>query len=245
MFEYLGLLVDTLMKIVPGLKGAKERNRHAAIGANLLSFYNDTNRMLGIGYHLVSSMEVYVWRMEGHLATGNDPYALTAGQRMHRELQTQMETLSELHFTFTNIWYQLSPLVDTRSFQQLVILFAHKFSAISTLMEFVEKGFMPLDINYSLEELTTVRIRSTDDIQFWNMQSEPIQALFRYGNELDFVATNVPWEKDILLIIKKYLEVRRPKDQLDIIAQHLELLRQAIIENFELKDVISKVYDRH
>jgi hypothetical protein len=135
--------------------------------------------------------------------------------------------------------------MDTLSFQRLVILLGGKMNAVSFLMEFMKSGEMPLDLHYGLDQLLAPKNASAVELQYIIMPGmQVMEALVKYRSELKLVPTNVPWEEDILRVVKEYLEVRRPEEQLEVIAQNLELLRQAIAENFELKDVLLKVANR-
>jgi hypothetical protein len=245
--ELVSLLVETLAKVIPGLKGYRDKTRYASLGASLLIFYNEANEVVAEGQVLISSLRTYVQRMEYHLATGGgDPYALTAGQWMYSHLNKQSIALQRLHSAFEGLWYQLSPLVDTPSFQRLVILLEHKRNAVGTLAEFVANGQMPFDIGYSLNRLVAYKAEENDPeipADFINPQFEALLATAKYERELNAVPTNVPWEADILRVVKEYLRSRQPEAQLEEIAQGLELIRQAILANFELKDVLLEVVE--
>lgn len=217
MIEILGLIVETLAKVVPGLKNDRSRNKYASVGAELLIFYNEANSMLVVGQSLVTSLRTYVRRMERHLATGEDPYALTAGQWVHEGLQEQSVRLSILSQSFQRLWNELSPLVDTSAFQRLVVLLDSKADAVGALRRFMETGSMPIDLNHELERMIDAGAANKSGLTM-----NGFLAGHRYQSALQRIPTNVPWEEDVLEIVKRYLEVREPEAQLAEIASHLE-----------------------
>jgi hypothetical protein len=240
--EYVSLFVDMLVKVIPGIKGARDKDKYASLGAELLMFYNDANAMVTDGYDLISALRTYVERMERHLATGKDRTALEAGHWMHARLVKQAVTLRELRFTFSQLWDQLSPLMDPLSFQECVLAMMTKLFMVEELTGFVETGQMPLGPGRGLDQMPELtRIKGENEQEIKDKAAMMLLRNHRYT--LNFVPTNVPWEEDILHVVKECLEVRKPEQQLESISQGLELIRLAIIENFEIKDVLLKIPD--
>lgn len=238
MVELLALLVDALAKVIPGAKSIRDKGKRAELGAQLMSFYNEANGMLVVGRELAQSLRSYVRLMEEHLQTGQRPEALAAGHQMYSNLAHQAANLLRLNNSFVRLWSSLSALVDTSSFQRLSALLSRKARAVATLKEYVDAGYLPLDVTRGLERLlggqAGLSLESLPpNQQYW--------AIRDYLHSYEIVPVNVPWEANILAIVKQYLAIRHPEEQLDQIAVNLNAIRQAIVDNFDVGDILLRV----
>lgn len=237
MLEVAKLFLETLAKVVPGLKGLQDRNKRAEIGAELFNFYNAVNEMLINGVELTESLRVYVERMERNSRQAGDFRASSAGYWLHGNVQRQAKALGAIATSFSYLWESLSPIVDTSTFQRLASLLGAKTSAIRQLQELMESGQVPFDPRFGFENLIAIdRTESTE----LDRHEQELLALKNYEDGLSVVPYNVPWEATILAVVKDYLESRQPEQQLAQMTEDLETIRRAIIENFDISDILVK-----
>jgi hypothetical protein len=109
---------------------------------------------------------------------------------------------------------------------------------VITLLRAMQSGVLTLDSSLAFEELIA-------DPPPDKSAPEHLGRLEMYAERLDRLPTNVPWEAEFLELVKRYLQVRRPEVQLHELAALLEQLREAILTNFELNDVLLAVDRGH
>ena len=238
--ELLKTLLESLATALPNMKGARRDKKHAEIGVQLLDLYLKANECFAQGREVTRSLRVYVERMERHLSHGDDPYALTAGHWLHDSISLQAYLLSELQKLYQKLAPQLGILYSQKAHITFSQLWGRKASAVNALLDAMRSGIMVLDSNSALEDLTA---RGQELKRPFYPGPWDIERFDAYERQLDRLPTNVPWEAEFLEHVKRYLAVRQPERQLDELAPLLEQLRQAILANFELKDVLLAVGD--
>jgi hypothetical protein len=222
--ELLAALLDAVVQALPGIKNARDRQRLANIGAELLNFYNDTNRMLVAGDNLVQLLRTY--EKFGTKDPEKFPYM---GRVLQTDVVEQARTLKAIRNSYVNLENHLGPLIDNDSFRRLHVLFVIKLSALDLLATLLLDGKLPLDTGSGLETL---------------IESGGHQDMIRYVYSLETIPLNEDTTSRHLAIVRAYLRARQPESELEHIAEGLEEIRKAIIANFNLEDVLLKVREQ-
>ena len=236
MFEFLQLLADAVARAVPAIAKKKERDASAKLGADLFLVYVQFNEALVLAEEIVRSLEDYVTRMSEHLRTGDDSHALTAGDWVTDKIHQQVRNLTAVRDRLTSHAWELQVL-DGQSSNELEFLLDHKMSALKALSSVVDRERLPL-------RTTGVLIDDQGTLQV-----EPFIPRLNHYRELerDLMANSVPlnaqWTLEILIIVKRYLTFRKPREQLDEIRASLEKIRSALETHFTITDVLLRAGD--
>src|SRR5882672_1237886 len=96
MIEFLKLISEFLLKVIPSIPEHKRDKKFNELGAGLFLLYVKINECLMAGHDLVGSLEVYRRRMGNYLQDGSDDHALTAGRWVAYNAQIQRNRLAEI-----------------------------------------------------------------------------------------------------------------------------------------------------
>jgi len=237
--EFLQPLVDAVTKAVPAFVKKKERDASAKLGAELFLVYVQFNEALVLAEQIVRILEDYVERMTSHTRTGGDAYALTAGDQVSGKIHQQMGNLIGIRNRIYRQKWALQVL-DGRSTNELELLLDLKFSALSALAHTIGDQRIPLRTTGILIDDRGVLCASDDRARYsrigqYQKLSEELAA--------NSVPMNEPWGIEILAIVKDYLAIRRPREQLDEIRTSLEKIRAALEANFTISDILLRAGD--
>ena len=214
-------LLDAVVKAVPGIKDHRARQQHAEIGAALLRFYNQANRMLISGESLIETLRRYE-----HAASSGSP-ANYSGQRalILAYVRQQIDILTKIQASFLELASYLGPIIENHAFRELYRLFDIKRGALNILHYGIRENHLILDMS-SVQELIEQTNTDVKAVKGW---------------------VNVPLGEDFgpqyLPIVQAYFRTRNPEAELEQISSGLEKIRKAILENFKLEDVLLKVKD--
>ena len=234
MVEIFNALVEILSKAVPALTGARRTKRLNTIGTDLFVIYFRLNEVLVTAEQIVSSLETYVERMGRHLASGGDPYALTAGSWIRELLERQSVNLTRLCDLLASHDMRLV-LIDADAYTKLAPLIDRKSGAIRGLLKAIDGQRLPA--SPSADDVRF--ILATDD--FWSRDR-------RYDHIIDHlrhdgIPLDRPWGEETYQTVVAYLRERDPKAQLAEIAAGVERLRAALLEHFSVEDLLLAVGD--
>lgn len=223
MTELLAALLDAIMKAIPGVKGYRDRKRHAEIGASLLKFYNDANRMLIAGDILIKTSRAY------ERAAGDEDQASTLGELQEVILfytREQAHALADIQDSFDRLQIYLAALIKNDSFRRLDMSFRSKSSTLQMLNHWMRLAY---DRKLALDNLI-VTARSDIRRYEWSFKLLPLTDDFGGQEHLTSVQAYLHHTID-------------PEANLARIAAVLEEVREAILANFKLEEVLLRVKD--
>lgn len=239
MIEFLQPFVEVLARIVPGISSSRERTRSANLGAELFLLYVQLNEALALAEDIVNSLEVYVDRMSEHVRTGTDPYARTAGEWVSSNVREQIDNLAGIKDRMRKLRWDLQVL-EGEANNNLRFLIAYKMSALSVLADAVDRNRFPVLGRPQLADPASV----PPGVELLNdaISLGYYPALAREIAD-NSVAMDAPWDAAVLTVIKRYLEVRDPRRELDDIRTSMELIRAALEANFSVRDILLRAGD--
>lgn len=237
MIEFLQPLVDAVAKVLPSIAKKKERDASAALGAELFLVYVQFNEALVLAEEIVRGLETYVRRMNEHVRTGGDSYALTAGDWISEKAHQQLQNLTGISNRIDDWKWELQVL-DGQSTNNLRFLIDRKVSALRALSETIESQSMPIRANGILIDdhgtLHTAGSQRDNFAKYLELRDE-----LREGS----VPMNKPWGPEVLHTVTEYLASRKPRKQLDEIRTSLENIREALEANFTVQEILLRAGD--
>lgn len=226
MIEFVKLLVDVVLKAVPGMVSKNERDRAARLGADLFLLYVQINDVLVRAELIVTQMERYDRATDLELAT--------ARGALLQLVPEQISDLREITGRLQALHWELGVL-DGESSASLEFLLGMKSSALDQLSYALTLDHLPLGT-------TTVEV--DDDGIRWP-QVRPAHHARRtvFDNLRDELGRDHPTREDEVRRIRTYLERRQPREEMRAIRENLEKLREAIAANFTLQDILIRAGD--
>ena len=246
--ELIRACVDAVGKCLPDLLKMRRSNKLGDLGADLFLLYNHLNEAVICAEDIIACIETYVKRMEGHLQSGNDAYALSGGRWVAYKIEAQQHNLAKVGHSMYR-WRRHLQVLDPEAFRELVPLLEGKRNALDALLKSMTHGqSLPLGPSISSVQLLTAGSTTGDaddqasDSRSWFDQDYDRRV--RVANEIQrsAVPTGEPWDAEVLMQIKGYLD-SDPRRRLDEIKQMLVQLRGALLANFSIEDVLLKVGD--
>ena len=233
MLEFLQPFVDAVARAVPAVAAKKERDASAKLGSELFLIYVQFNEALVLAEQIVGSLETYVARMSEHVRTGDDRYALTAGDWVMDDVHQQVRNLTHIRERITG-WRWHLQVLDGRSSNELRFLLDRKLSALHVLSRAVERQRMPLrTTGVLIDEHGTLQV-GRDPIAYHELEDQLAA---------NSVPMDRPWTADVLARVEHYLAARKPREQLAEIRDSLEKIRAALEANFTVTDILLRAGD--
>lgn len=234
MIEIIKLLVDGLMKAVPILVRSRDQQKLKRIGAMLFLIYFRLNEILVVAGAIVSSLETYAQRMERHIATGDDAYALTAGNWISEKISKQQINLARVKALIRESRIELV-LIEPDSYVNLVPLLDAKVGALTQLTRAMEHGTLMLSI--SSKQLGYLQSQMDAPLQDYS-QTTANDAFSREYVNSQYVRTNERWDEAVYTVVRDYLDNRDPRIELAEIRNSIARLRAALLSHFAIEDML-------
>jgi hypothetical protein len=237
---YAGGMLETVTPILSILEKAikmldlaewRRKDRLNALGTELFLIYVNLNEVLACGTEIVDGLEVYLKRMQHHIDTGKDSYALTGGSWIAYKLQVQRVNLARVGHSIQRFGSELQVL-DATTYRQLLPFIAGKFNALNALVEILESGKLPIS---GPEGAGNIDLDQDD----YEAQDLLWQAMAR--NTID---TSQSWDSTIFERIKDYFDTRNPRKHLAKLEQILRTFKQTLEGSFSVKDVLVDIGDK-
>lgn len=234
---FLKICVEAIEKSLPDLIKLRRSDKLSNLGADLFLLYTALNESIICAQDIIKSLRVYVDRMERHLASGDDPYALTGGRWIRAKIEAQQQNLAKVGLNMGR-WRRHLQVLDPNAFRTLVPLIQGKQNALDSLLKLLNGGALPLDPSSMTREL--LGPEAVDDLNLAALNDRDWQP-----QELRWsaVPTSPEWDAEVLSHVRRYLATN-PSARLDEMAVALDQLRSALLENFSLADVLLRVGDK-
>jgi hypothetical protein len=217
--EALAALLGAIVKAIPGLEDHRARQKRAEIGAELISFYNEANRMLVAGDSLIHELRIY----EHAAATGKPDHYDALRKTIALHVRQQIAALREVAASYKALQGYLGPIITNDAFRDVSELFNYKEGFLIILAWHVTNDLI-LDVGFPKE--SSEQTNTDVELKGW---------------------VNLPLGKDFgpqyLPIVQAYFRNHDPEAELEQISARLEEIRKAILVNFELEDLLLKVKD--
>lgn len=233
MLEFLQPLVDLIAKAVPAIARHRERDGAAKLGAELFLLYVQCNEALVLGAKIVDSLEYYA---------SMPPHSRRAYQSYHGLadlVQEQMRNLTGIGNRLDRFQFEFHVL-SGRAALDLEFLIDWKSSALTLLANTIAHRQLPL-------RSAGVLIDDDGVLQLADRPSRSQLEQLRYQLGDELAASTLPldrsWGPEASELLQRYLDVRRPREQLDRIRDALETVREALVANFTLGDVLLRAGD--
>lgn len=237
MFEIIKVILETLGKLLNPSelsKLAKDKKRRE-IGAQLFLVYVYLNEVIVCGESIISSLEVYIERMQlGHA------HALTGGSWVSFKLNEQRLNIARLVTSIRRLSRELQ-IVDGEAYRQLMPLVEGKCNAIDGLLRILGDERLPLcgPTGRDVVAFAAESVHTRDRSELRHIIDDFMSQL-----EKQSVRTNVPWNENIFADIKTYVAQRKPREQLSYMREVAEQLRKSLEKHFSLSDILLEVGDR-
>jgi hypothetical protein len=232
--EFLQPLVDLIAKALPALAKRRERDEAAKLGAELFLLYVQCNEALVMGDRIVRSLENYLLLVAQGSAWADDVRTeLSRGLREQLRAMTAIATrLDEFQFEFH--------VLEGPAYLELRFLADQKTSALYSLVGALDEERLPL-------RTSGILIDNGGVLQLDGNHPHQAMQRLRYQLDAELTASSLPldrpWGPDMPAVIEHYLAVRKPREQLERIRVALEKIREALLANFALGDVLLRAGD--
>jgi hypothetical protein len=236
MIDLIKTFVVTFTQAIPRIQKIKTNQERRKLGTALFILYVRLNEATLAAHSIIGSLEVYVARMRKHLDHGNDVYALTAGHWIAGEVQHQITNFERLHeLLYTN--KELLQIVDAQSYNHLMPLLDRKFGALMTLLQIMGSGSLPL--SPSAGDLEILAQFGRGDQSALGRAMRDLDPQWRENS----LSITMQWGEEVYDKVVAYLQDRDPRQQLAEIEASLSSLREALVSNFSLADILLEVGD--
>ena len=226
MIEFVKLIVDVVLKAVPGIVSRNERDKAAYLGADLFLIYVQINDVLVRAEEIVTQMERYDRASDIELATARGAL-LELVPRQISDIRMITGRLQELDWELK--------VLDGQSYVALEFLLGIKSSALDVLSSALTADQLPLGT--TSVEVDEEGIRWPDIRPAWDARW---MVLHNLREEL---GGNNPTRDDEVRRIRAYLQHRQPREEMRAIRESLETLREAISANFTIQDILIRAGD--
>jgi hypothetical protein len=230
MFDFLKFLVESVTRALPAISRRRRDQRMQEIGAELFLVYVHINEALIRGEDIIGSLETYVKRMRAHLDGEPDPYAMTGGSWIAANVVAQRRSFTMIGAALHR-WATELQVLDGESYAALVPLLRGKVSALETLVELLQGGQLPT---------STLELRS--GAHPWGNFGKAVD--IRDEARKAAIPTAVQWDAEIYRRIVRYLDERRPREQLAQIRTLAEEIRASLASHFTVDDLLLEVGDK-
>lgn len=236
MLETIGAIVQLLEKLLPALDYGKwkREQRMKELGVELFRIYVHLNEILVNGREVQGSIRVYISRMEQHLSTGDDEYALTGGQWIAHRIRQQQHSIAQLGRALQRVGPQLQ-VIDGSTYARLMPLMSGKLNVLDSLLAVLSAERLPLREVAEEELLQLQSLRGLPELN-------SLKAL-RDRMLSESVPTSEPWDKSVYHKLRSYVNTGGADERLDAIERLLERLKAALEEHFSITDVLLSIGD--
>ena len=226
MIEFVKLIVDVVLKAVPGIVSRNERDKAARLGADLFLLYVQVNDVLVRAEQIITQMERYDRASDLELATARGALLQLVPDQIS-DLRAVTERLQALHWELQ--------VLDGEAYVSLDFLVGIKSSALDQLSYALTLDHLPLGT-------TTVEV--DDDGIRWPEVRPAHHARWTLFDDLrEELGRDNPTREDEVRRIRTYLERRQPREEMRAIRENLENLREAIAANFTIQDILIRAGD--
>jgi hypothetical protein len=239
MLEIIKMLVDGLTKAIPAIAKSRDKKKVKDTGALLFLVYIRLNEIIVTAESIIRSLEVYVERMEHHLATGEDAYALTAGSWISEKIERQQVNLVRAARLMCNSRGSLI-MMDADSYIALMPLLDRKAGALWKLSGKMHSGTLVLSL--SEEQVEFLRGEMEHPSRGLDFQRKGMRLLSNASGSR-FVNSGDEWGEEVYTLVKEYLEERNPRVELASIRESVGALRTALLAQFSMDDILLTVGD--
>jgi hypothetical protein len=236
MIDLIKTLVEALAQAIPQFREMRVDKRKREIAAQLFLLYVRLNEAMLAADDIISSLEMYVYRMGRHLAHGDDAYALTAGRWVASKVQHQVTNLERIDQLLHDRKIILQ-ILDSDSYNRLFPLLDHKFGALTYLLRVMREGSLPLSL--SKEDWETLMDVGRDQSTLHHVMID-LHPGWRQGT----VSTATEWGQETYERVVAYLQGRQPREQIAEMRAVLSSLREVLERNFSIADVLVEVGDK-
>jgi hypothetical protein len=242
MFEILKLFVETIRAALPAIATARKEKRLSRLGGALFLFYVKGNETVAIGNRIFDLLENYVDRIEN----GSEYVNAHAGDWIAGMLQPlinrQYQNLRDLDAAMGDLEVELQ-IVDGPGYNSLRALYGRKVTAIGRLQSALGSGALPLGpTEADLQDLTILRLQGEDFD--WSEVKGPRGLTAREiinPIRAGAIQTSRPFTINDYEAITKWLASREWRSELQAIESALGDLREALLANFSLRDILLSV----
>ncbi|SDK49804.1 hypothetical protein SAMN05428985_104250 [Nocardioides sp. YR527] len=226
MIEFVKLIVDVVLKAVPGIVSRNERDKAAYLGADLFLIYVQINDVLVRAEQIVTQMERY--------DRASDHEAATARGDLLQLVPEQISDIKAITERLQALSWELQVL-DGQSVVALDFLLGIKSSALDALSYALTLDHLPLGT--TSVEVGEEGVRWPDIRPAWDARWMVLHSL------REELGGDNPTREDEARRIRAYLEHRQPREEMRAIRENLERLREAIAANFTIQDILIRAGD--
>ena len=226
MIEFVKLIVDVVLRAVPGIVSRNERDKAAYLGADLFLIYVQINDVLVRAEEIVAQMERYDRASDLELATARGAL-LELVPRQISDIRVITERLRELDWELK--------VLGGQSHLALDFLLGIKSSALDVLSHALTLDQLPL--GRTSVEVDDEGVRWPDIRPTFYARQKVLDNLY------DELGQENPTRDDEVRRIRAYLQHRKPREEMRAIRENLETLREAIAANFTIQDILIRAGD--
>ncbi|MDQ4110331.1 MAG: hypothetical protein M3306_04420 [Actinomycetota bacterium] len=226
MIEFVKLIVDVVLKAVPGIVSRNERDKAAYLGADLFLLYVQINDVLVRAEQIVTQMERYDQASDLELATARGAL-LGLVPRQIADIRVITERLQDLDWELK--------VLGGQSHLALDFLLGIKSSALDVLSHALTLDQLPLGT--TSVEVDDEGVRWPDIRPTFYARQKVVDNLY------DELGRENPTRDDEVRRIRAYLDNRQPREEMRAIRENLETLREAIAANFTIQDILIRAGD--
>lgn len=263
MIDIIKTLVDALVRGLPGLMGLREDRRRRKLGAELFLLYAKINQVVLTAEGIVGFLEAYVAYVEQKPSPpssqsiqssfkGSPPRfddmpvlknAVPLLERQAEDLRKVHELLSGRSSGRLTVIMQI---LDPDAHNRLAVLLGGKQGALGMLIHAISSHRVPLDP--FMDEIDAIARALPAPPEHPAASFMIVDHLWPHADAFRWLESALPGREhvspaEVYAQVKRYLDERSPREQLDEMRSSLATLRSALLENFTLADVLLEVGD--
>jgi hypothetical protein len=242
MLELVKLIVDALVKAIPGVAGKRRTAKLADLGTRLFTVYTVCNEMLLRGERIVALLEELDTR--GSVVDPSGTRILPQYWEVTGLIIEQGAELARVQVLIDE-WAPHVQILSGTAYNRLVLSVGGKGDDIQWMM--ARKRGRRYGPAIRIDDADpAVSPTTASDVPPWDLIKD-----IRYLNHFNFRQEDILVDEDVvpeadteLAILRSYLTDRDPKAGLALIRDSLDQFRAALIENFKLEDILLRVTNR-
>jgi hypothetical protein len=261
MFEVIKLFVEQVFKIlnIEAIAKLRDRRNLAELGADLFALYTTLNFIYVTGLRIVSEIETIVRKYNQYIEENRFDGGVS-GFDLPELCNDQLRNLRTFAAAFTRI-YGIMNIVDPRATREMHIFIGNKVNIIYEISGHLNGKYNNLAFSPTYEEnlINVIKEAKTalqdehDNTNIFQRNEHMFRIFDIEKNEKLLDGLTKPEseslndisylsEEDVHLL-SRYLETRKPRDQLEKLRDILDKFHENLLKNFELKDLLLKVGD--
>lgn len=244
MLEVIKIIMEILAKNldITHLSSMRQQRQLNEVGSELFLLYIRLNETIVSGEEILSILETYLTRMEGHLLRGDDAYGLQAGKWLETTVAQQLLNLARLAKCIERLSREMQ-ILDGETYRRLRPLVQRKTGILAIIIQALREDQLPV-LGFTDQELLELTDRAGgDDIEAQKALHSQLRTIADRSSEMSIPLSHV-WDEEVYEKVRDYMTSYSPRKQLEELTELVDRFRSSLEETFTLKDVLIRIGDK-